>query len=284
MAAGLTCLLLTLVWGGSVYAWDSPTIVALLVLTLAFAAALVARERRASEPVLPLPLLRNPILAISSATLFFSTSAFFAAIVFLPLFFQLVRGDTATSSGFLLLPMMLGATVSAASSGRIISRTGRYKWFPIVGLALMAVTLFSFSHMAVGTAPATTALLMALFGLGFGMVGEVLIVAVQNAVDQRELGTATGAANLFRALGGAVGVAVYGSIFADQVRSATANALSAVFVTAALMAATGFVLVLFLEERPLRQQTQPEPAAGARSSDATRADRITHGGTTHVHA
>lgn len=279
MAAGLSCLLLTLVWGGSLYPWSSPTIVALLVATMVLAVAFVVRERRAPEPVLPLPLLRNPILAISSATLFFSTSAFFAAVVFLPIFIQLVRGDTATSSGLLLLPMMLGTTLSAASSGRVISWTGRYKWFPIVGLALMAVTLFLFSQMGTDTAPLSTALVMALFGLGFGMVGEILILAVQNAVDQRELGTATGAANLFRALGGAVGVAVYGSIFTDQLRTqATAKALSPVFITAALMAAVGFLVVLVLEERPLRQQAQSERVAGGSSNN------IAQKGSTHVHA
>ncbi len=279
MAAGLTCLLLSLVWGGSLYPWRSPTIAALLVATVVLAVAFVVREQRAPEPVLPLPLLRNPILAIGSATLFCSTSAFFAAVVFLPIFIQLVRGDTATSSGLLLLPMMLGTTVSAASSGRVISWTGRYKWFPIVGLALMAVTLSLFSQMGADTAPLTTALVMALFGLGFGMVGEVLILAVQNAVDQRELGTATGAANLFRALGGAVGVAVYGSIFANQLRTqATASALSPVFMTAALMAAVGFFLVLFLEERPLRQQAQSERVAGGNSNN------IAQRGSTHVHA
>ncbi len=257
MVAGLTCLLLALVWGGSQYPWGSPTIAALLASSMVLAVAFVVRERSATEPVLPLPLLRNPIIAISSATLLFSTSACFAAVVFLPLFVQLVRGDTATSSGLLLLPMMLSTTVSAASTGRIISWTGRYKWFPIAGLAVMAVTLFWFSRMDAATAPLTIAIVMALFGLGFGMVGEVLILAVQNAVDQHELGTATGAANLFRALGGAVGVAVYGSIFTDQARSATGSAVAAVFVTAALMAAAGFVLVLFLEERPLRQRPQP---------------------------
>jgi predicted MFS family arabinose efflux permease len=282
MAAGVTCLLLALVWGGNMYAWSSPLIVVLLVASVVLAVAFVVREQRAPEPVLPLPLLRNPILAISSAALFFSTSAFFAAVVFLPLFLQLVRGDTATSSGLLLLPLMLGTTVSAASSGRVISWTGRYKWFPVVGLALMAVTLFSFSQMGTATAPLTTALLMALFGLGFGMVGEVLILAVQNAVDQHELGTATGAANLFRALGGAVGVAVYGSIFNDQrdrLAQTSANALSPVFMAAALLAVAGFLVVLFLDERPLRQQPQPEPVANGGSSNL-----ITNGGTTHVHA
>jgi len=264
MAAGVTCLLLTLVWGGSVYAWTSPEILVLLIATLLLGTAFVLREQRAPEPVLPLALLRNPILAISSATLFLSTCAFFAAVVFLPLFLQLVRGDTATSSGVLLLPMMLCATLSAAGSGRVISWTGRYRWFPVVGLGLMAVTLVLFSQMGPATPSLTTGLEMALFGLGFGMVGEVMILAVQNALDRRELGTATGAANLFRALGGSVGVAVYGSIFTGQlhvpdpvpdgVARATAHALAPVFMTAALVAAAGLVVVLFLEERPLQQR------------------------------
>lgn len=281
MAAGVTCLLLVLVWGGSLYPWTSPEIVALLIATLALGAAFVLREQRAPEPVLPLALLRNTILAISSATLFFSTCAFFAAVVFLPLFLQLVRGETATRSGLLLLPMMLGSTVSAASSGRVISWTGRYKWFPVVGLALMAVTLVLFSQMGIATAPLTTGLVMALFGLGFGMVGEVLILAVQNAVDRRELGTATGTANLFRALGGSVGVSLYGSIFngqlhepvRDGIAQATAHALTPVFMTAALMAAAGLLLVVFLEERPLQQQAD-EPSS----------ERISNRRSTHVHA
>jgi MFS family permease len=241
--------------------------------------AFAIREYGGPEPIRPLPPHRNPIVAIGSAGLFFSTSAFFAAVVFLPVFIQLVRGDTATSSGLLLLPMMLATTLSAASSGHIISRTGRYKWFPLIGLALMAITLFSFAQLDAATPPLTLGLLMALFGLGFGMVGEVLILAVQNAVDPRDLGTATGAANLFRALGGSIGVAVYGSIFTDQLRThSAANPLALVFMTAALMAAAGFIVVLFLEERPLRQQTHPAPAPGASSNT------IPNGGTTHVHA
>ncbi|HTD76768.1 MAG TPA: MDR family MFS transporter [Chloroflexota bacterium] len=293
LAAGVTCLLLLLVWGGSLYAWTSPELVGLLMATLVLGAAFVLREQRAAEPVLPLALLRNTVLSICSATLFFSTCAFFAAVVFLPLFFQVVRGETATSSGVLLLPMMLGATLSAASSGRVISWTGRYKWFPVVGLALMAITLVFFSQMGTATAPLTTGVVMALFGLGFGMVGEVLILAVQNAVDRRELGTATGAANLFRALGGSVGVSLYGSIFTGQLREpvrdgvaqATAHALAPVFMTAALMAAIGFLLVAFLEERPLQQQADIDRThQNGRPTEAPSAQSISHRRSTHVHA
>ncbi|HLG69280.1 MAG TPA: DHA2 family efflux MFS transporter permease subunit [Chloroflexota bacterium] len=302
LAATVVALLLTLIWGGSVYPWTSPLIVALALAVPLLGGLFVLREQYATEPVLPLPLLRERVLSISSATLFCSTCAFFAAIVFLPLFLQLVRGDTATNSGLLLLPMMLGATSSAAGSGRIISWTGRYKWFPVAGLAVMAVTLFLFSRMGPQTAPLMTATLMALFGLGFGMVGEVMILAVQNAAEPRQMGTAIGSANLFRALGGAVGVAVYGSVFAhqlnvwlqrlvpasalaalnsgslqaspaavqalpsavrDAIAQATAHALSPVFLIAAPIAAAGLLLVLFLDEIPLRQQAPAQPPQSA---------------------
>jgi EmrB/QacA subfamily drug resistance transporter len=267
LVATVTCLLLTLTLAGNVYAWTSPPILALVVAAPLLCAAFIVREKRASEPVLPLTLLRNPVLAISSATLFLSTCAFFGAIVFLPIFLQLVRGDTGTSSGLLLLPMMLGTTISATASGTLISWSGRYKIFPIVGLALMTIALCMFAQMGPATEPLDTAPLMLLFGSGFGMVGEVMIVAVQNGVQQRDLGTATGAANLFRALGGSVGVAIYGSIFTSQLRfwteradtaQATANALSPVFLAAALMATAAFIVVLFLEQRPLRSQLRKE--------------------------
>jgi Na+/melibiose symporter-like transporter len=289
--------LLALVWGGSVYAWSSPIIIALAVAVPVVGTAFVVREQRVPEPVLPLNLLRDPVLVICSATLFFSTCAFFAAVVFLPLFLQLVRGDTGTSSGLLLLPMMLGTTLSATVSGRIISWSGRYKWCPVLGLAPMAVALSLFAQMGPATEPLTTALLMAVFGVGFGMVGEVMILAVQNAADMRDIGTATGMVNLFRALGGSVGVAVYGSIFNSQLRAwmsrlipddvlgavnsgslqsspavihtlpdqvrdglalATANALSPVFLTAAVLAAIALLIVSFLEERPLRTTSAHE--------------------------
>jgi EmrB/QacA subfamily drug resistance transporter len=267
LVATVTCLLLTLALAGNVYAWTSPFSLALVVAAPLLCTAFIVREKRASEPVLPLTLLRDPVLAISSATLFLSTCAFFGAIVFLPIFLQLVRGDTGTSSGLLLLPMMLGTTISATASGTLVSWSGRYKIFPVVGLALMTIALCMFAQMGPATEPLDAALLMLLFGSGFGMVGEVMIVAVQNGVQQRDLGTATGAANLFRALGGSVGVAIYGSIFTSQLRfwteradtaQATANALSPVFLAAALMATAAFIVVLFLEQRPLRSQLRKE--------------------------
>lgn len=269
LAATVTCLLLTLVWGGGVYEWTSPIIITLAIAVPILGIAFVLSERSAPEPVLPLALLGNPVIVASSATLFFTTCAFFAAIVFLPLYFQLARGETGTGSGLLLLPLMLGSTLSAAASGSIISWTGRYKLFPITGLTLMAVTLYLFGQ--VGPSP----LLMAAFGLGFGMVSEVMILAVQNAVNPQDIGTATGVANLLRALGGSVGVALYGSIFSNQLRAGMpiASALSPVFLVAATLAGIGLVLTLFLEERPLRSDKSSKAPAGAGA-----------GGTQNVHA
>jgi hypothetical protein len=176
LAGAMTCLLLMLVSGGTFSAWSSPMIVGLTLAAVVLAAAYVVQERRAPEPVLPLPLLGNPVLAVSGATLFFSTCAFFGAILSLPLFIQLVRLNTARNSGVLLLPMMLAIALSAAVSGRLITQTGRYEVFPVVGLTTMAVTLPLFAGMDRSTPPVATGLLMAVFGLGFGMVGK----AVQN--------------------------------------------------------------------------------------------------------
>ena len=257
LATDVTLLLFLLMWGGSVYPWTSPVILGLAAAVAALTASFIAHAQRTPEAVLSLALLRNPVLVISSATLFLSTGAFFAAIVFLPLFLQLVRGDTAGTSGLLLLPMMFGTTLSAAASGRVISWTGRYKYFPVVGLALMAITLYLFAGMSTSTDPLYTAVLMAVFGVGFGMVGDVLILAVQNAVAQQDLGSATGTANLFRALGGSVGLALYGSILGRA--QGIANALPSVFMTAAVLAGCGFIVVLFLPERPLRSQLTPNP-------------------------
>jgi len=309
LAAAVSCALLVTTWGGRQYAWDSAQVVGLGVAGLALLAAFVAQERRAAEPVLPLRLFRERVFDVVSAVLFLTTLAFFAVIVFMPVFLQVVTGASATESGLLLLPLLLAATTSTAVSGRVISRTGRYKVFPACGLALMAVGLALLSRMSAGTSQATASALLVVFGLGFGMVSQVLTVAIQNAVDRRDLGIATASANLFRSLGGSVGVAIFGAIFAarldvwlpralpsgagpvdadrlqaspdslaampaalqDGVGVAVAHALQTVFLVAAPVAALGLLVVLFLEEVPLRGPARPAPRApeASRSEHAT---------------
>ncbi len=263
LAGGLTCLLLVTTWGGRQYAWDSGEIAGLAAGAVALLALFVAQERRAAEPILPLRLFRRPVFVIVSAALFLTTLAFFAVIVYMPVYLQVATGASATGSGLLLLPLMLAATGTTAVAGRVISRTGRYKAFPVAGLALMAVGLALLSGIGADTAYGEVAALLVLFGLGFGMVSQVLTIAIQNAVERSELGITTASANLFRSLGGSVGVAVFGAIFASKLAGpadpargvspeAVATALHTVFLAAAPVAALGALVVLTLKEVPLR--------------------------------
>src|SRR5262245_6340038 len=218
LAAAVSSSLLVTVWGGDRYAWRSPQIIGLAAGALALFAAFVWQERRAPEPVLPLRLFHDRVFVVVSEALFVATLSLFAAIVFMPLFLQIVTGASATQSGLLVLPLLLASTLSTIVSGRIMARTGRYKVFPIAGLALMSLGLLLLSRLGVTSGRGRATLFMVVFGLGFGMVTQVLVVAIQNAVDRREIGTATASANLFRALGGSVGVAVYGAVFAGGLR------------------------------------------------------------------
>ena len=257
LGAGLTAILLITTWGGREYAWGSPEIVGLAVAAVVLLAGFYAQERRAPEPVLPLRLFREPVFDVVSATLFLTTCAFFAAIVFLPLFLQRVTGASAVESGLQLLPLLLAGTLSTAVIGRVVTRTGRYKVFPAIGLGLMAIGLFLLSRLDETSSHATIALAMVVFGLGFGMVSQLLVLAIQNAVDRRDIGIATASANLFRSLGGSVGAALFGAIFASRVSAGAgageiADALDTVFLAAAPVAALGLVVVLFLKEKPLR--------------------------------
>jgi EmrB/QacA subfamily drug resistance transporter len=298
VAAGLTCILLVTSWGGRQYAWSSAEILGLAAAAVVLLVAFVVQERRAAEPILPLQLFRDPVFGVVSAVLFLGTLAFFAVIVFMPIFLQAVTGASATDSGLLLLPLLLAATTSTAVSGRLISRTGRYKVFPVAGLALMTVGLLLLSRMTAGTSQATAAMLLVVFGLGFGMVSQVLTLAIQNAVDRRDLGIATASANLFRSLGGSIGVAVFGALFAARldtasidperlqaspealasmpasvqhdVAAAVAHALQTVFLVGAPIAALGLLVVLFLREVPLRG---PAPARRDRS-EASKPPRV----------
>ena len=291
LAAAVTSGLLVTVWGGDRYAWSSAPIVGLALAAGALLVAFVWRERRAAEPVLPLRFFHDRVFVIVCIALFLATLSLFAAIVFLPLFLQIVTGASATLSGVLVLPLLLTSAASTMVSGRIMTRTGRYKIFPVIGFALMSVGLALLATLGVSSGRGSAMVFMAVFGLGFGMVTQVLVVAIQNSVDRREIGTATASANLFRAFGGSVGVAIYGAIFAAGLRhwlprrlpgqtpagvdahgiqtspdrinalaaplrhgvaESVADALHAVFLVAAPVAAVGFVVVLLLHERPLR--------------------------------
>jgi len=289
LAGATTALLLTCIWGGDRFAWDSPPILALIGATVALAIALVLRERRAADPIVPFGLLRTRAVAVASMAFFLGTASLFAITVFVPLFLQITTGATPTEAGLLLAPAMLGITVSTALSGRSISRTGRYKRFPLAGLALMSAALAMLAALASNPSQVATGIGLAGFGLGFGMVTQVLVVAVQNSVERQELGIATATTGFFRALGGAVGAAILGAVFAAQAGSTASHAgegglgsvlrgdvidgVQAVFMVAAPLAALGFLVVLLLEEVPLREAEKPR-APQSRGSSKVRAIRV----------
>ena len=282
LTGATTALLLACIWGGSRYPWGSATIVGLIVAAVALAVALVARERRAADPIVPLELLGTRTVWVSSAALFLTTAALFSITVFIPLFLQTTTGATPTEAGLLLVPMMLGITVSTNLTGRAISRTGRYKRYPIIGLALMAVGLGLLAALVPYPSQAATAAAIAIFGLGFGMVGQVLIVAVQNSVDRRQLGIAMATTSFFRALGGAIGAAVLGAVFAAQAgigtgavtlrtlgplaRADVIDGVQTVFFVAAPVAIVALALVTLLNEVPLRQDAPSERRPVTQSS------------------
>jgi EmrB/QacA subfamily drug resistance transporter len=280
LAGATSALMLVCIWGGDRYAWGSPTILALLAGVLLLAGGLVVRERRAADPIVPFDLLRTPVVAIASVGLFLTTASLFAITVFVPLFLQATTGASPTQAGLLLVPTMLGVTLSTNLAGRSIARTGRYKRFPVAGLALMTAALALLAALAGDPSQTTTGLALALFGLGFGMVGQVLIVAVQNSVDRRRLGVAMATTNFFRALGGAVGAAVLGAVFAARAGSHTSataavarpdiiDAVQTVFIVATPIAALALVVVLALEEVPLQGRRAHPPQAASPKPPAT---------------
>ena len=215
LAGAATALVLFASLGGTTYAWGSPPMVGLAVAGIVLAVLFVLAERRATEPVIPLHLFANKVFTSTSAIGFVVGFAMFGAMSFLPLFFQIVKGTSPTESGLRLFPMMGGLLVASIGSGQIVSRWGRYKVFPVVGGAFITVGLYLMSGIGVATGEWSIAVYMVVFGLGLGLVMQVLVVAVQNAVSYEELGTATSSVTFFRMIGGSFGTAVFGAIFAN---------------------------------------------------------------------
>src|SRR5215216_1073321 len=262
LAASLSAIVLATTLGGTSYDWDSPLIVGLAVAAVVGLIAFVAVERRAKEPVLPPELFRNRVFAVTSAIGLVVGFALFGALTYLPLFQQVVRGASPTESGLQLVPVMAGVLIAAIASGQIISRSGRYKAWPIAGTAVACIGMLALSTMDQNTSTGLAALEMFTLGLGLGMTMQVLVLAVQNAVPYEQLGVATSGATLFRSIGGSVGTAVLGSIFTNRFDDLLAggtpripaftDSLDLVFLVAAFVIAFAFLLTWLLEERPLR--------------------------------
>jgi EmrB/QacA subfamily drug resistance transporter len=221
--------------------------VPLAALAALLAAGFVARERRAEDPVVPLDMIKAPAVAIAAIALFLATAALFSVTVFVPLFLQVATGATPTEAGLLLVPMMLGTTAATILSGRAIARTGRYKRYPVTGLALMTAALLGLAAVATSGSKLLVDVCLLAFGAGFGLVTQVLVVAVQNAVERTRLGTATAATGFFRALGGAAGAAALGAVFAAHDQD-VAEGVRIVFLCAAPLAGLALLVVLRLQE------------------------------------
>ncbi len=216
LAAAVTAVILLTTWGGTTYKWLSGEIFGLGGLALALLVVFWFVERRAAEPVIPLDLFRVRVFNLSSVVGFVVGFIMFGAIIYIPLYLQTVHGATPTSSGLQLLPLVAGMLVTFISSGRLITRWGRYKAFPIAGTAVMSLGLYLLTLMTPATTLVESSIAMAVVGLGVGGVMQVLVVAVQNAVPYRQLGTATSSATFFRSIGGAFGVALFGTIYSTR--------------------------------------------------------------------
>ncbi len=226
LGGGLTSIVLLTTLGQS-HGWGSALIVGLGVAAVVLLAAFVWAERRAEEPVLPMHLFSNSVFVVTSVVGLIIGFAMFGSITYLPLFLQVVNGASPTGSGLQLLPLMLGLLVTSIGSGQIVSRTGRYKAFPILGTAVMVVGLYLLSLMDSGTTTLQASSYMFVLGLGLGLVMQILVVAVQNSVDYSDLGVATSGATLFRSIGGSIGTALLGAVFATQLATNLSAAFSA---------------------------------------------------------
>lgn len=290
ITGGATALMLLLSLGGQEFAWNSPWTYGLGALSLVLFALAIPAERRAIDPILPPRLFRNRTFVLTGLTLFFVGVAMYGAIIYLPQYLQIVKGMRPTASGLMTLPMVVGLFAASITCGRIVTRSGKWKRFPTVGLLLVAAGLFLMSTLHVDSSRWVIGGDIAVLGLGLGMSMQILLLAAQNGAELRDIAATTSGVSFLRNLGGAVGVAAFGAILTNQVaaeskrlmtkahipaagggkigspeqvghlpvpvrdivREAFTHAIHIVFLVGVPVAILGFVVVLFLKELPLR--------------------------------
>lgn len=293
LSGAVVCLLLGTVWGGVEYPWGSSQIIGLFSSSAILAALFVWRERFAAEPIIPLHLFKNDVIRVSSLLSFVFGIAMFGALIFLPQYQQIIRGDSATKSGMMMLPFVVGMMMGSIGGGRLISKLGRYRIFPIVGSLIVALSFFFFSHIGMDTSRVLISSWMVLMGLGLGMIMPVTTLAVQNATDRSEMGTATSTVTFFRTIGSSLGAAIFGAILINRltyhlsslpnagnmgsavssqtldslanlppaalhaVLNAFAQSFADVFLYAIPFTIVAFVIALFLRDIPLREHHAP---------------------------
>ncbi|MEO6089877.1 MAG: MDR family MFS transporter [Umezawaea sp.] len=289
----ITSLVLITSWGGTQYDWSSPQIIGLVVLTAATFVAFVVVQRRVAEPIMPLRVFGNLNFSLAGVLAFISGFAMFGAVTFLPQFQQFVQGSSATNSGLLLMPMMISAMVVSLAGGTIISKTGHYKAFPIIGTAFMAAALGLFATIDVDTTKTTTALYMVLLGAGMGCLMQTSTLIAQNSIELRDIGAGTGASTFLRNMGSSLGVSLLGALYTSSLtdslsgggalsgsvnqmtpavlkalpeparlafQHAVSDGVGTLFAVAAAVAAVGIVVAVFIRQVPLRGRATPEAA------------------------
>ena len=317
LAAGLSAIVLVTSLGGTTWEWASTETYFTAAIGIVALVGFVLVERRAPEPVLPLSLWRERVFRVGGVLSAIVGFALFGSVTFLPLYFQTVDAASPSESGLRMIPMMAGILITSIASGQAIAKLGRYKVFPVVGTAVMAVGLLLLSRLGIGTSTALASLYLFVLGAGLGLVMQVLVLAVQNSVPYETLGTATSGVTLLRGVGGSLGTAAFGAIFTnklidglgsaslpaqlqqvlggggrltgDQVEAlpelarvayqqAYVDALSPVFLAAAVVALAGFLLSWRLPEQPLRETARTsrgleDGLAAPRSADLARGAR-----------
>ncbi|MEU2671013.1 MFS transporter [Streptomyces sp. NPDC007164] len=306
LAAASTCLVLLTSWGGTEYAWGSRTILGLGAGAVGTTLLFLVVEHRAAEPIIPLRLFRDSIFNVTALVGAIVGVGLFGAASYLPTFLQMVDGATATESGLLMLPMMGGIVIASVVSGQLISRTGRYRIHPILGSGISVVGMWLLSRLEADTPPLEYSIAQAVLGIGIGLIMPVLVLAVQNSVAPADIGSATSANNYFRQIGGSVGAAVFGTLFAgrladalavrlpsgadlpdpesltpqlvhamepalrDSYIQAYADAMPRIFLYLVPVLALGLFFAFFLKEKPLVSHHSPESAAESVTVPAAR--------------
>ncbi len=216
LGASVVCLLLLTVLGGATYAWNSIQILGLGVAGIALAILFVAWESRAMEPIIPLRLFRSDIFRVASLLSLLSGAVMFGVMTFIPEYQQVVRGYSATESGLLMLPLIAGMMVSMIGGGRLMSKIGKYRMFPIIGTVISTLGIWLFTHIALGTSQLELSVWMVVLGLGIGAYMQVMTLAVQNTIERKDMGTATSVVTFFRSMGASFGTAIFGAILINR--------------------------------------------------------------------
>jgi EmrB/QacA subfamily drug resistance transporter len=301
LAVAASSLVLLATWGGTEYRWGSGQIIGLALLAAAAAAAFCVVELRVAEPILPLNVFRNRNFSLTMGLTFLTGLAMFGALTFLPFYQQTVQGASPTVSGLMLVPMMIGVTITSIVAGQVTTRTGRYKIFPILGGAIMGLGMFLLTGLDVSTTRLTSEIYYVVLGLGMGFLMQMVSLIAQNSVTQKDMGVASSARMFFQQIGGSLGVAAFGAVFAHRLTEslasaagsgvhanisgsdldptvidklpeaikrdafyAIAHAVQGVFIWALPAAVLIFVLALFIKEVPLRGRA---PAGKAPSQE-----------------